>query len=112
MEETGQQSLLADSKRDYRPFSHPPLSHTEQRREKIEEHLEQIDERLRELEGEKDELNSFAELDSRRRALEYAIYHREDTEVNAKLKEVSRQISSPGWALFLWHSQPLMCVYL
>ena len=50
--------------------------------------MSQIDERLRELEGEKDELNSFAELDSRRRALEYAIYHREDTEINDKLKEI------------------------
>jgi len=66
----------------------PFFSDTEQRREKIEEHLSQIDERLRELEGEKDELNSFAELDSRRRALEYAIYHREDTEINDKLKEI------------------------
>lgn len=63
-------------------------SFLDQKREKIEEHLAQIDERLQELEGEKDELNSFAELDSKRRAIEYAIYYREDAEVNSKLKEV------------------------
>lgn len=91
IEETGNHFPLLFPLSSPGPLMVPPfLFHeiSEQKREKINEYLGQIDERLQELEAEKKELSSFAELDSKRRALEYAIYAREDSEVTTKLKEV------------------------
>ena len=58
------------------------------KREKIEESLTYIDVRLKELEGEKNELKEYQELDRERRALEYTIYDKELGEAQNKLSEV------------------------
>ena len=47
---------------------------------KITEAIDQLDERLKELEGEKEELTKYKDLDKARRGIEYAIY---DKELNA-----------------------------
>eukprot|EP00968_Pinguiococcus_pyrenoidosus_P002811 scaffold149_cov315-Pinguiococcus_pyrenoidosus.AAC.149 len=47
---------------------------TTEKREKIEEVISYIEERLDELEGEKEELKAYQQLDRDRRAIEYTIY--------------------------------------
>ncbi len=58
------------------------------KREKIRELLSYIEDRLKELEGEKDELKAFHELDRDRRALEYSIFTNEVHEAQNALDEV------------------------
>ncbi|TGZ85420.1 chromosome segregation protein sudA [Ascodesmis nigricans] len=64
------------------------MDETDSRRSKIDELLKYIEERLNELEEEKEELRSYHEKDRERRCLEYAIYHREQQEINAALDQI------------------------
>jgi structural maintenance of chromosome 3 (chondroitin sulfate proteoglycan 6) len=53
------------------------MADTTDKLEKIQEVIAYIDNRLSELEGEKDELGAYQQLDRDRRALEYTIYDKE-----------------------------------
>ena len=53
------------------------ISETTSKREKIQEVISYIEKRLEELEGEKEELKAYQQLDRDRRALEYTIYNKE-----------------------------------
>ncbi|KAJ3116176.1 Structural maintenance of chromosomes protein 3, partial [Nowakowskiella sp. JEL0407] len=64
------------------------MDETTQKREKINELLDYIEDRLNELEEEKEELKQFQEMDRERRCLEYAIYYREQMDVNEQLDEL------------------------
>ncbi|KAJ3265439.1 Structural maintenance of chromosomes protein 3 [Chytriomyces hyalinus] len=61
------------------------MEETESKRLKISELLEYIEQRLSELEEEKAELKEFQELDREKRCLEYAVFHREQVEVDSTL---------------------------
>lgn len=67
------------------------MNETNNKRAKIDELLEYINERLAELEEEKDELRSFQEKDREKRCLEYALYNREQLEINAALETIEYQ---------------------
>ncbi|KAI9338092.1 chromosome segregation protein sudA [Zopfochytrium polystomum] len=67
------------------------MEETDAKRAKIDELLEYIEQRLNELEGEKEELKQYHELDKERRCLEYTIYHREQSEVNENLERLEEQ---------------------
>ncbi|KAI9341941.1 putative chromosome segregation protein SudA [Obelidium mucronatum] len=70
------------------------MEETESKRSKITELLDYIEQRLSELEEEKAELKEYQDLDREKRCLEYTIFHREQTEVNASLEmlEESRKL--------------------
>eukprot|EP00048_Salpingoeca_helianthica_P020901 m.9177 g.9177 ORF g.9177 m.9177 type:complete len:1197 (+) comp5363_c0_seq1:148-3738(+) len=69
-------------------------SHNKQAR--IEEVLGYIEQRLQELEGEKEELKQYQELDKDHRSIEYTLYSKELDETRAKLEqlETERQAES------------------
>ena len=71
------------------------------KREKIEESLTYIDVRLKELEGEKNELKEYQELDRERRALEYTIYDKELGEAQNKLSEVRPGVYAQSTGLII-----------
>ena len=66
------------------------MNETDSRREQIEEVIGHIESRLEDLEGEKEELNQFQELDSQRRSLEYAIYDKELKVATDKVEALDR----------------------
>ncbi|KAG5185319.1 RecF/RecN/SMC [Tribonema minus] len=63
------------------------MSDTADKRARIQEVITYIEDRLRELEGEKDELGAYQQLDRERRALEYVLY---DKELRAAREELER----------------------
>ncbi|RHZ71222.1 hypothetical protein Glove_261g73 [Diversispora epigaea] len=65
------------------------IEETDSKRSKIEELLRYIDERLNELEQEKEELRHFQDMDRERRCLEYAIFHREQSDILHQLAEMN-----------------------
>eukprot|EP00667_Euglena_gracilis_P000779 EG_transcript_781 len=58
------------------------------RRAKIDESIKVLDDRLAELEGEKEELTKFKDLDRSRRSIEYAIYDKDLTAARSHLEEL------------------------
>ena len=61
------------------------MEEDDRKRSKVKEAVEILEKRLSSLEGEKDELNNFQQLDKERRALEYTIYMIELTEARETL---------------------------
>jgi structural maintenance of chromosome 3 (chondroitin sulfate proteoglycan 6) len=62
------------------------LQDTASKQDRIAEILEFIEQRLQELEGEKDELKQYEELDKRRRALEYNLYDKDLAKATSSLE--------------------------
>nr|CAG8515499.1 7112_t:CDS:10 [Entrophospora candida] len=66
------------------------LEETDSKRTKIEELLHYIEDRLAELEEEKEELKVYQDKDRERRCLEYAIFHKEQTELIEQLTKMDQ----------------------
>ena len=64
------------------------IKETEGKRVKIDEMMEYISERLVVLEGEKKELREWQTKDRQRRSIQYAVYVKQQQEIDEQLEEV------------------------
>lgn len=64
------------------------IKETEGKRVKIDEMMEYIRERLVVLEGEKKELGEWQSKDRERRSIQYAVYVKQQREIDEELEEV------------------------
>jgi len=67
------------------------MDETNSKRDKIQEVVTYIEERLEELEGEKEELKQYQQLDRDKRALEYTIYDKELRKAREQIDELEAQ---------------------
>jgi chromosome segregation ATPase len=80
------------------------MGETDTRLQQIDEVISVIEGRLKELEGEKEELKLYQELDTDRRVVESTIYQKELTAANEKLSLLDKSKSSAGQ----WRDTPTL----
>eukprot|EP01012_Entosiphon_sulcatum_P036669 TRINITY_DN4679_c0_g1_i1.p1 TRINITY_DN4679_c0_g1~~TRINITY_DN4679_c0_g1_i1.p1 ORF type:complete len:1212 (+),score=285.66 TRINITY_DN4679_c0_g1_i1:51-3686(+) len=67
------------------------LADAESKTNQIRESIQQMEKRLADLQGEKDELRKYKQLDAEKRAMEYCIYNRQVTAAKSRIDELERK---------------------
>eukprot|EP00981_Chlorochromonas_danica_P010805 scaffold3414_cov183-Ochromonas_danica.AAC.11 len=81
------------------------LQETSLKQEKVNEVLTYIDERLSELEQEKAELTEYEALDKQKKAIEYNIYHKEQSQAQEGLEQVESRRNQCSSDLRNYHNE-------
>ncbi|EAY20348.1 SMC flexible hinge domain protein, putative [Trichomonas vaginalis G3] len=84
---------------DKRQESVKMIAESDERRKKIGESIEYIDYKIEQLEKEREELESFFQLDKKKRALEYIIYDRQKNEAEEQIKSIDEIRSNQSTVL-------------